>query len=292
MSGQASAAEVTARRGTRRSTASWASMPSRSARALARVSTRSRPLVEVADLHTRRRRCASGRQRRPCALEVDDDDVTATVNGESTTHFHEVEVESGPSSDPKLIRHIVKRLRKAGADPGDSMPKIVRSATADAGTRSARDEGNHHEGASRRAGSGLDRARGRTADQSRSLRAPRRRLGSRTQCPRRHPPTAFRSADVSADPRRFLERGVARRIAWLGEQLGRVRDADVLLARLTVIVEDVPGEDRAAADAVLLDRLRQMRDRDRAQLLDTLNSKRYAVLLDCLVTAARAPVNG
>jgi len=81
---------------------------------------------------------------------------------------------------------------------------------------------------------------------------------------------------------------VRAELGWVAGALGAVRDADVLLERLEARVEALPGEDRHAAER-LLDRLRIERDQARDELLTTLRSHRYAVLLDRLVDAARQP---
>jgi CHAD domain-containing protein len=77
-------------------------------------------------------------------------------------------------------------------------------------------------------------------------------------------------------------------LRWLGDVLGAVRDADVLLERLDRKVVRLPAVDRPAAEK-LLDRLRSDLDRRRIQLLDALRSDRYLTLLDRLVLAARQP---
>ncbi len=77
-------------------------------------------------------------------------------------------------------------------------------------------------------------------------------------------------------------------LRWLGEELGRVRDADVLLGLLEAKAVDLPVERRGDAEA-LLDRLRSTRARDRGLLLDVMRSERYSQLLDRLVDAASAP---
>lgn len=74
----------------------------------------------------------------------------------------------------------------------------------------------------------------------------------------------------------------------LGDVLGRVRDADVMLGRLAGTVVTLPERDRAAARP-LLDALRAGRDAARAELLATLRSPAYIALLQQLVDAALNP---
>jgi CHAD domain-containing protein len=77
-------------------------------------------------------------------------------------------------------------------------------------------------------------------------------------------------------------------LRWLGELLGRVRDADVLLGLLSEKAEALNDDERSHAHK-LIDRLRVMRERDHTNLLDAMRSDRYTALLDRLVDAARAP---
>jgi CHAD domain-containing protein len=77
-------------------------------------------------------------------------------------------------------------------------------------------------------------------------------------------------------------------LAWLGDLLGRVRDADVMIDRLTGRSRELPDVDRAGV-AILLDRLRRERTRDRDELLDAMISPRYLSLVDRLAAAARRP---
>ena len=73
-------------------------------------------------------------------------------------------------------------------------------------------------------------------------------------------------------------------LAWIGERLGEVRDADVLLARLIDRLDALPHADAAGAKD-LLDTLRAQRSAALDALLVTLRSDRYVALLDRLVAA-------
>ncbi len=78
-------------------------------------------------------------------------------------------------------------------------------------------------------------------------------------------------------------------LEWLGEALGRVRDADVLLGLLESKAADLPPDQEPSA-RVLLGRLRDARARDRDALLEAMGSARYASVIDRLVDGAAAPV--
>ncbi|HTW83622.1 MAG TPA: CHAD domain-containing protein [Candidatus Sulfotelmatobacter sp.] len=78
---------------------------------------------------------------------------------------------------------------------------------------------------------------------------------------------------------------------WLGDALGTVRDADILLARLERDLDELPGPDRASAYLVLTS-FRSARDDAYAQLGTILHEARYAELLAKIVGAGRHPVLG
>jgi len=75
-------------------------------------------------------------------------------------------------------------------------------------------------------------------------------------------------------------------LAELADDLGSVRDADVLLGGLSHDAEGVV--DRRAADRVLAT-LRASREADRARLIEVMDSDAYVALLDRLVQAATDP---
>jgi CHAD domain-containing protein len=78
-------------------------------------------------------------------------------------------------------------------------------------------------------------------------------------------------------------------LRWLGGELGEVRDADVLLARLRTRAGELPVADSARAQS-LLRRLEDQRAAARERLLGSMRAARYLSLLDRLVRAANAPV--
>jgi CHAD domain-containing protein len=74
----------------------------------------------------------------------------------------------------------------------------------------------------------------------------------------------------------------------IGQDLGAVRDTEVLLDRLRARAERLPAADQAAGRKIV-QRLLQRWDAARADLRETLGSTQYAELLDRLVEAAREP---
>jgi CHAD domain-containing protein len=77
-------------------------------------------------------------------------------------------------------------------------------------------------------------------------------------------------------------------VRWVADHLGRVRDADVLLARLSRAATSVSVEDREAAKE-LVSTLRTERDSERRALLEILEGARYRTLIGQLADAAAVP---
>lgn len=82
--------------------------------------------------------------------------------------------------------------------------------------------------------------------------------------------------------------GLRDELRDLAALLGAVRDADVLLERLTAAAAALPEPDRERAQAVL-DDLAATRDGDRAKLLAAMDGKPYRTLLTHLRRAAERP---
>ncbi len=76
-------------------------------------------------------------------------------------------------------------------------------------------------------------------------------------------------------------------LKWLGGLLGAVRDADVLLERLAVQIEEHADIDDVAGDR-LLDVLRAERETARDELLAGMRSDRYLELIERLLAASRS----
>ena len=77
-------------------------------------------------------------------------------------------------------------------------------------------------------------------------------------------------------------------LGWLADELGPVRDLDVLGQQLRAQVATLPDTDSGAAPK-LLERLRVQREEARAALLSAMREDRYAALLDRVVAAAADP---
>ncbi len=77
-------------------------------------------------------------------------------------------------------------------------------------------------------------------------------------------------------------------LRWLGAELGEVRDAEVLLARLRADIAQLPSPEQDAAER-LVRRLVADWHGARARMIDTLAGSRYESLRDRLVIAAARP---
>jgi CHAD domain-containing protein len=78
-------------------------------------------------------------------------------------------------------------------------------------------------------------------------------------------------------------------VRWLGGELGRVRDAEVLRDRLRAAAGSLPAPDRRAAASIVAPLVSQVRAA-RRHLLTAVDTDRYLDVIDHLVAATRAPV--
>jgi CHAD domain-containing protein len=264
--------------------------PPAAATDLVQAWTRSQSVSEVARVHTERRKIHLYDKRRQPVVEIDEDNVVATDGTGRTSRFREVEVESTAADATDLVDTLVDRLQEAGAVPGDPMPKVARAL----GDRAARPP---------------DLTRAAPIDKSATVEELVRTSITRgTQHLVDHDPIVRVGEDAEgvhqarvatrrlrSDLRTFrpmLEvawcESLRTELRWLGELLGYVRDADVLLAELGEKGERLTDEQRTNLKE-LIDRFQNMRSRDQAALLEAMRSERYTALLDHLVAAARSP---
>ncbi len=258
---------------------------------LVRALTRGAPVHSVATLRTRRHRVRlrAGDAREVGEVVDDRVEVRLADTDAVSESFREIEVELPDSASDAHRAVVLARLRGAGAGPADPTPKIVRAlgpaATAPPDVVVPEPIGPPT----------LDFVvqRAIAASVARLIEHdPGVRLGE--------DPEAVHQARVAtrrlrSDLRTFRtlldehwSDGLRDELRWLGDVLGVVRDADVMLERLSSHIEELEPVDRSAADH-LLDDLREQRARGVAQLLDALRSERYDTVLDHLVLAARRP---
>ncbi|WP_203706907.1 CYTH and CHAD domain-containing protein [Asanoa iriomotensis] len=249
---------------------------------LVRGASRGEPVEPVARVETRRREWQLRDADGVVLASLADDAVVGhdLVDG-GRTAWHEIEVEL-VDGDEEVLDEVERRLRAAGAVPG-SPAKIrrvlddrLRDLTAiDAGAATpvfayaaaTRDSLVAHEPA----------ARAGDVDGVHDMRVAVRRLRS-----------TFRSFRALWDQDRI--EGVRAELKWLGEQLGGVRDAQVMGPRLARAVRLEPddlvlgpvaadlAEHFAADESAALTRLRR-----------ALSSPRYVELLSTLDDVVEAP---
>jgi CHAD domain-containing protein len=259
------------------------------AASLVRVHSRSQPLTEVARIETTRHRYALAGPDGAALAELVDDHVTGT-NGDRAVGFREIEVELAPDAPVKFLEAVVDSLCAAGAARTPPRPKVARVL----GPRADAEPDFPPRPRLRRGATVAELVRHALTDSvERLVRADVHvRLSEDPEAVHRMRTATRRlRSDLRTFrplvPRRWAE-PLRDELKWLGGRLGRVRDADVLLASLRDDAPRLDPEPRAAARQ-LLHRLESARARDREVLLETLASRRYGRLLDELVAAARQP---
>jgi CHAD domain-containing protein len=257
---------------------------------LVRAFVRRAPLRPVIRLRTRRRRVVLHRPDGTPALEVTHDDVLVVDDGRITGGFREVEIEVHEGGDPHLARALARRLAARGGDGGGvPLPKVARAlgfttppepevpapgstgAATVAQLVQAAIAASVHRLVAHDPGVRL----GGDPEFVHQARVATRRLRSdlRTLRPVLDPTWADRLRDE---------------LAWLGAELGVVRDTEVLLELLRGKVVDAPAEARAVGQAVVAE-LTAREAAQREALRRSLRTERYLTLLDHLVEAARNP---
>jgi CHAD domain-containing protein len=256
--------------------------------ALIRAFLRGASLEPVARLSTR---CllvpltdAKGRQ----LAQVVDDEVSVLHGRRVAARFREVEVEVGPGGD-EVLGPLLARLRQAGAGSPDPTPNHVRAlgpAALDEPEVAVQDLPSD----------------ATTADVIRNA------LAAAVQLVLRHDPLIR----VGGDPEDVHQARVGTRrlrshlrtfrplldrewtddlrgeLGWLADELGTVRDREVLLERLQRLATALPPADARPAGG-LLGQLAASVESARASLLEAMSSQRYFDLLDRLVAAASKP---
>jgi CHAD domain-containing protein len=250
---------------------------------------RSAPLGPVATLHTERLRTvlrdADGKQM----AEVVDDEVSVLDDRHVALRFREVEVEIASEAGDRILDEVVSRLRGAGAGAPDPTPKVVRAL----GPRALSEPDvvvpalPNDPTAAEVLRAGIAKAVLRILSNDAGVR-----LGE--------DPEAVHQARVGtrrlrSDLRTFatlLDRDwsepLREELSWYAGLLGGVRDADVLLERLSAETETLEPVDAVHA-LELLAVVRAEREIARRALGDSMATPRYVALLDRLVDATRDP---
>ncbi|MDP8976227.1 MAG: CYTH and CHAD domain-containing protein [Actinomycetota bacterium] len=256
---------------------------------LLRAYVRHDPLQGVARLRTHRTGVELLDGEGQVVAEVVDDEVSVLHGARMTARFREVEVEVEEAATSGLLDAVVDRLRQAGTGKPDPTPKLVRALGARALEPPELAPG-EVDGAS----SALEAIRSALMGSVARMLAhdPGVRIGEN---PRDVHQLRVGTRRLRSDLRTFgpvldeeWREPLRDELKWLADDLGRVRDADVLEGRLRRQAEDLPPDD-ASGLAPLLAKLAAEREVARARVRDAMASDRYADLLDRLVSGASAP---
>jgi CHAD domain-containing protein len=257
---------------------------------LVRAYARTEPLSPQARLRTVRRvvdlRAGDG----GVVGEIADDEVSILDGRRIAGRFRELEIEASEAMGEGLAEGLVAWLQRAGAGEPSVTPKVVRALgeAAEAPPEVVAEK----LGADASAGDVVRRALATSV-----IRLLRHdvvvRLDSHLEGVHK---TRVATRTMRSDLRTFAElvdpqwsAALRGELGWLAGLLGRVRDTDVMLARLRDGTEALPAATAGAA-APILATLERERASARAELLEAMRSDRYVALLDRLVSAAREPV--
>lgn len=246
-----------------------------------------RPVVRLQTVRHRTRIACDGSDRAVADVVVDD--VSVLDGRRIVDRFREVEVELADDARRSTMATILEPLAQAGARIVDPIPKVVRALGARAAAppdlvvrpvdpSSTVDDVVRSMIASstlRLIKSDAAVRLGLDPEGVHQARVATRRLRS-----------DLRTVRTMLEP--DWRRRLREELGWLGAELGRVRDLDVLGARLREHASSLTDDD-AASVAKVLDRLRARHDAARAELSSAMRAPRYVALLDALVEASREP---
>jgi CHAD domain-containing protein len=221
--------------------------------------------------------------------ELADDRVQVHLSDGSSRSWRELEVELADGGNEAVLAAIVERLEAAGARPGGSAPKLIQAigdtarAPADVVVPDLPDEPS--------AGDVIRAAVAQAVNQL-LLHLPAASAGEDIEGVHQARVATRRLRSILRTFRPLLDPQWARRIEddlrWLADDLGRVRDADVLLVRLRATVGYHPELETAATAGVIKALEQQRRQANRA-LVNHLGQRRADRLFELLVAAAANP---
>ncbi len=247
------------------------------------------PLAPVARLRTLRSRTTLRSPGGEPLAFVDDDEVSILQRSRVAARFRELELELADGAPSKLLARLAGRMRAAGAQPVDQMPKVVRALgpPALAPWDLAPPKLGPHPTAAELITAGLVASAARLVDHlaivvldedpegTHQARVGIRRLRSDLRTAR-----SLLDLDVVEPLRGELQ--------WLMGHLGEVRDLDVLLGRLRADLGSLDSVDRERA-ATVLGAVADDRAAAYERLRAALRTPRCAALLQETAHVAAAP---
>jgi CHAD domain-containing protein len=248
------------------------------------------PLVPVTTIRTTRRRHLLRADDGVPLVELADDEVSVIEADEHVAaRFREVEAELLPGASPDLLTLVAAALEAAGAGAPDRTTKVVRALgpRALAPPDLATDDVEEGASVAEVLVTALTASARQVVDHDHVVRLDddlegvhKARVGTRR----------LRS-DLKAFAPSFDEpwaTDLRGELKWWAQQLGHVRDTDVLLERLWDAVEALPDDDRPSG-ALVVERLAAERRHQVAALHTAMRSERYLELLERLVDAVAHP---
>jgi len=260
-------------------------------RAVALVSslTRGVALEEVARVRTLRLARRWLTDDGTVVAELADDDVRGATPGGDEVVFREIEVELAPDADGALLDEVLERLTAAKHTTERPVPKAVRvlgpAATQppDVDVTPLTSKPTARQVIEAAFASSVARL---------LLQLPAARLGTdpegvhQARVASRRMRSDLKTFEPLLDPE--WSTGLGAELRWLIDDLGAVRDADILGVKLRDVIARHPEIDPDAASRVL-HQVRLKRRRDRRRLLRHLGDERAMLLFDHLVAASADP---
>ena len=247
------------------------------------------PLLPVARLRTLRQRTTLRRSNGQAVAVVDDDEVSIVQRSRVAARFRELELELLDGASPKLLWRLAQRMRSAGAQPVDQMPKLVRALgpSALAPWDLAAPALGDHPCAGELIQAALVKSAANVVDHIAAVVLDEDLEGvHQARVGIRRLRSDLKTAQPLLDYRSV--RPLRRELDWLMDRLGEVRDLDVLLARLRSDIRSLDPVDMEGAEAVLA-QVAQERSDAYEQLRVALRTPRCAALLEDMARTAAAP---
>ncbi len=235
---------------------------------------------------TTRRRVTVRAANEPIA-ELVDDAVEVREAPTGASRFRQIEIEARTDAGTKTVRDLGKTLQAAGAPAAEGQTKMERAL-------GGRPECEIEVPGVKKGSTIGELVRAAIAEPVLSLLShdPGVRLDRdpedvhRARVATRRLRSNLRTFSDWLDPE--WATGLRAQLGWLADDLGAVRDADVMLARLQGQVESLNDDDREVARS-LVEKMASARTEARQRLLASISEDRYGQLVDRLVEAAREP---